>query len=89
MYKNSLNWESAYLVLTDEATFYGDPIRNRRWIAPNQSYDISAVKSNIKINVWGAICYNGKIDINFYKENLNIDIYINMLKRDIFQSSKS
>ena len=54
--KNNLDWVPAYLVFTDEATFYGGPIRNRRWIAPNQSYDISAVKSNIKISVWGAIC---------------------------------
>ena len=54
--KNNLDWEPAYLVYTDEATFFGDPIRNRRWITPNQSYDISAVKLNIKINIWGAIC---------------------------------
>ena len=73
--------ELAYLVFTDEATFYEGPIRNRRWIAPNQSYDISAVKSNIKINVWRAICYSGKIDIHFNKEKRNSDIYINILKR--------
>ena len=81
--KNNLDWEPAYLVFTDEATFYGGPIRNRRWIAPNQSYDISAVKSNIKINVWGAICYSGKIDLHFYKEKTNSDVYINILKRYI------
>ena len=63
---DNLDWEIAYLVFTDEATFYGGPIRNRAWIAPNQSYDISAVKSNIKIKVWGAICYSGKIDLHFY-----------------------
>ena len=79
--KNSLDWEPAYLVFTDEATFYGGPIRNWWWIAPNQSYDISAVKSNIKINVWGAICYSGKIDLHFYKKN--IVVYINILKRYI------
>ena len=83
MQKNNLDWEPAYLVFTDEATFYGGPIRNRRWIAPNQSYDISAVKSNIKINVWGAICYSGKIDLHFYKEKANSDVYINILKRYI------
>ena len=83
MQKNNLDWEPAYLVFTDEATFYGGPIRNRRWIASNQSYDISAVKSNIKINVWGAICYSGKIDLHFYKEKTNSDVYINILKRYI------
>ena len=81
--KNNLDWETAYLVFTDEATFYGGPIRNRRWIAQNQSYDISEVKSNIKINVWGAICYRGKIDLHFYKEKTNSDVYINILKRYI------
>ena len=58
--KNNFDWEPAYLVFTFEGTFYGGPIRNRRWIAPNQIYDISAIKSNIKINVWGAICYSWK-----------------------------
>ena len=32
---------------------------------------MSAVKSNIKINEWGAICYSGKIDLHFYKEKTN------------------
>ena len=41
------------------------------------------MKSNIKINVWGAICYSGKIDLHFYKEKTNSDVYINILKRYI------
>ena len=81
--KYNLNWEPAYLIFTDEATFYGGLIRNRRWIAPNQCYDISAVKSNIKINVWAAICFRGKINLHFYKEKTNSDVYINILKRYI------
>ena len=48
-----------------------------------QSYDISAVKSSIKINVWGAICYSGKIDLQIYIEKTNSDVYINILKRYI------
>ena len=82
-WKNNLDWKPDYLVFTDEATFYGGPIRNKRWIAPNQSYDTSAVKSSIKINVWRAICYSGKIDLYFYKENTNSDVYKNLLKRYI------
>ena len=81
--KNNLDWEPDYLVFTDEATFYGGPIRNRGWIAQNQSYDTSAVKSNIKISVWRSIYYSGKIDLHFYKEKTNSDIYINLLKRFI------
>ena len=72
-----------YIVFTGDATLYGGPIRNRRWIAPNQSYDISAVKSNTKIKVWGAICHSGKIDLHFYKEKTNSDVCINILKRYI------
>ena len=74
--KKNLDWEPAYHVFTGEATFYVGSIRNRRWIAPNQRYDISAVKSNIKINIWGAICYSWKIDIHFYIEKTNSDVYI-------------
>ena len=79
----NLDWEPTYLIFIDEATFYGGLIRNRGLIAPNKSYDISAVKSNIKINLWGAICYSEKIDLHFYKEKTNSDVYINMLMRDI------
>ena len=78
-----MDWEPAYLFFTNKATFYGGPIGNRRCITPNQSYDISAVKSNIKINVWGAICYSWKIDLHFYKEKKNSDVYINIFKRYI------
>ena len=80
LHKKNLDWEPAYLAFTCGATLYGGPIRNRRWIAPNQSYGISAVKSNIKINVWGTIYYSGKIDLHFYKEKTNSDVYINILK---------
>ena len=41
------------------------------------------MKSNIKINVWGAICDSRKIDLHFYKEKTNSDVYINILKRYI------
>ena len=41
------------------------------------------MKSNIKINVWGAINYSRKIDLHFYKEKTNSDVYINILKRYI------
>ena len=29
----------------------------------------------------GAICYSGKIDLNFYKEKTNNDVYLNIQKR--------
>ena len=41
------------------------------------------MKSNIKVNLWGAICLAKKIDLHFYKEKTNSDVYINMLKRYI------
>ena len=82
--KKNLDWRSAYLVFTDEATFYGDPIRNRRRIVSNQSYDFSAVKS-IKNKYMGAIFYSKKIDLHFYKEKANSDVYINILKRYILK----
>ena len=48
-YAQKFNWEQAYLVFTHEVTFIKGPIRKRRWIASNQSYDISAMKPNIEI----------------------------------------
>ena len=80
--------EPVYLVFTDEATFYGGPIRNRRWIAPILSYDISAVKSSIKINVWGTIRYRGKINLHFYNKKANSDVCINILKIYILKTKE-
>ena len=33
----------------------------------------------------GAICYSRKIDLHFYKEKSNSDVYINILKRSILK----
>ena len=63
---------------TEKATFYGVPIRNRRWIASDQSYDISAMKTSIKLKVWGAIYNSGQNYLHFYKEKTNDDVYVNI-----------
>ena len=47
----NLNCEPAYFIFTNEATFYGGLIKNKKWITLNQCFDIFAVKSNIKINI--------------------------------------
>ena len=65
--REKLDWEPVYF-FTDEATFYGGSIRNWIWIVPNLSYDISTVKSSIKINVWISLNYKRNIDLQFYKE---------------------
>ena len=60
MLSKNLDWKPAHIIFTDEATFYGGKIRNRRWIASDQSFEISAMKSKKKINLWGAIWYSGE-----------------------------
>ena len=36
----------------------------------------------------GAICYNGEIDLHFYKDKTNNDVYINILKRYILKNKE-
>ena len=48
---------------------------------PKLWYLCSEIKHKNKST--GAICYWGKIDLHFYKEKTNNDIFINILKRYI------
>ena len=38
------------------------------------------MKPKWKVNVWGSIWLNGKVRIRFFNENMNTDLYINILK---------
>ena len=45
-----------------------------------KNYRISSIKPKCKVNVWGGICLNGKISLRFLNENMNTDLYLDILK---------
>ena len=65
---------------TDEVVFKGGKMRSRKWTPESEKYVISAMKPKCKVNAWGDICINGKIDLYFFTENMNSELYINILK---------
>ena len=68
-------------IFTDEVVFKGGKIRSRKWTPESEKYVISAMKPKCKVNAWGGISINGKIDLYFFTENMNSELYINILKK--------
>ena len=55
-------------------------MRSIKWTTESEKYVISAMKPKCKVNAWGGININGKIDLYFFTENVNSELYINILK---------
>ena len=49
---------SLFFPFTHKTNFYGSIFIDSIWVASNLSYNISVVRSKIKINAWRVICYN-------------------------------
>ena len=86
MKERKLFWEK-YLeedwskyIFTDEVVFKGGKMRSWKWTPESEKYVISAIKPKCKVNAWGGIGINGKIDLYFFTENMNSELYINILK---------
>ena len=60
--------------------FKGGKMRSIKWTTESEKYVISAMKPKCKVNAWGGISINGKIDLYFFTENVNSELYINILK---------
>ena len=48
-----------------------------------REYVISAMKPKCKVNAWGGISINGRISLYFFTENMNNELYINILKEKL------
>ena len=70
-------------IFTDEVVFKGEKMRNRKWTPESEKYVISAMKPKCKVNAWGGISINGKIDLYYFTENMNSELYINILKEKL------
>ena len=73
---------------TDEVVFKGGKMRSRKWTPESEKYVISAMKPKCKVNAWGGISINGKIDLYFFTENMNSELYINILKEKLSEMKR-
>ena len=78
--QNYIDSDYTKMIFTDECVFKGGKQRWRKWCSDEEKYKISAMKPKWKVNVWGGIWLNGKVSLRFFNENMNTDLYINILK---------
>ena len=46
------------------------------------------MKPKCKVNAWGGISINGKINLYFFTENMNSELYINILKEKLSEMKR-
>ena len=63
-------------------------MRSRKWTPESEKYVISAMKPKCKVDAWGGISINRKIDLNFFIENMNSELYINILKEKLSEMKR-
>ena len=78
--QNYIDSDYTKMIFTDECVFKGVKQRWRKWCSDEEKYKISAMKPKWKVNIRGGIWLNGKVSLRFYNENMNTDLYINILK---------
>lgn len=68
------------VVFSDETTFWLGRSGVARWKSQGEE-NIHMVSKNVpKINVWGAISWNGKISLTLFRENLTSLFYVEILE---------
>lgn len=76
-----LKFDWKKVIFTDECSIWKGLKQIKRWYNNSMGIDYDVVfKHSHKINVWGAISYSGIRSIHTFKENMNADKYIDILK---------
>ena len=57
-------------------------MNSRKW---KKKYVTSATKPKCKVNAWDGISIKGKISLYFFTENMNSELYINILKEKLLE----
>lgn len=80
------NWEN--VIFSDETTF--QMFRNTtlvRYKIDEKKPSRGVVKHPFKIHVWGAFCSRGIVGFHMFSENLNKELYCNILTRNLFNQA--
>ena len=78
--QNYIDSDYSKMIFIDECVFKGGKQRSRKWWSDEENYRISAIKPKCKVNVWGGISLNWNISLRFFNENMNTDLYLDILK---------
>ena len=67
------------MIFSDETTFWLGKSGVARW-KPKGEENLHMVSKNVpKVNVWGAISYNGIVSLKMFRENLDSILYVEIL----------
>lgn len=75
------NWDRVFF--SDEKDFVLGAGPGYAWQRPNDRILEEYVRHAPKLHVWGAIGAYGKTELCFFEENLNSEVYIDILKRKL------
>ena len=78
--QNYIDSDYSKIIFIDECVFKGGKQRSRKWWSDEENYRISSIKLKCKVNEWRWICLNGKISLRFFNEDMNTDLYLDILK---------
>ena len=73
-----MNFDNVFF--SDVSTFYSHYPGKSRWINPGEIYTQTKTKYTQKINVWGAFCSKGTIELQFFEGNMDSQKYIEILE---------
>ena len=85
--ENRLNWckhhtfDNWYdIFFTDETTIYLNNPGGFKWVKDGEQQNyVAGHNRGRKVNVWGAISHKGKLTLQVFEENLNTEVYLNIL----------
>jgi transposase len=78
MKEKKFDWK--FVLFSDEKTFYLGTEETKSWQDPENREIVEVSQYVPKINVWGAIGYYFKSDLYFFTDNLNSDLYQQILR---------
>ena len=88
----SLDWLTFqfwdYVIFTDETGYWINDHTGKGWFKSNQDFIPGEIESREKINIWGGVSMRGKVAIGVYRENLNQDVYLEILRRSLIPRAR-
>ena len=82
-WEQNIDRDWSNVVFTDETSFRVGKKKRRCWLLPNIPNYTSIRKLSKKVNAWGAISMNGKVDLHLFVSNLTKEDYVKILKDNL------
>lgn len=78
---NHRDWKK--VIFSDETTFWLGRSGVARWTPPDEENVHMVPKGVPKLNLWGAISWNGKVSLYIFRQNLTGKLYVDILSQKL------